>query len=1352
MARSLALLVVSSLLLLCPATSRGDADAAAALGPVPTGTAAVDELALLSFRSSLLSWGGSLLASWNTSGQHCTWPEQKHLDLHQRVTILDVACALDYLHRHGPEPVVHCDIKSSNVLLDADMVAHVGDFGLARILIEGSSLMQQSTSSMGIRGTIGYAAPEYGVGNTASTHGDIYSYGILVLKTVTGKGPTDSTFRTGLSLHRCVEPGLHGRLMDVVDRKLVLDSEKWLQAQDVSPCSRISECLVSLLRLGLSCSQELPSSRMQAGDVINELRAIKESLSISSDITGSIMIMAGEVAFICFLLVCLCSHALASSRPPPVSSNATTKAADELALLSIKSMLSSPSSSPLASWNNTSIHYCSWPGVVCSRRHPDRVAALHMGSFNLSGTISPSLANLSFLRELDLAENQLAGEIPPELGRLGRLETVNLAANALQGTLPLSLGNCTNLMVLNLTKNQLQGEIPSTIGSKMVNLYLLDLRQNGFSGEIPRSLAELPSMEFLFLYSNRLSGEIPDALSNLSSLMHLDLDTNMLSGAIPSSLGKLSSLIWLNLANNNLSGTIPSSIWNISSSLWGLNVQQNNLVGVIPPNAFRALPELRTITMDDNRFYGHLPTSLANVSHVRMLQLGFNFFSGTIPSELGMLKNLERFLLSTTLLEAKEPRDWEFITALTNCSRLKSLELGASKFGGVLPDSLSNLSTSLQTLSLQYNTISGSIPKDIGNLISLKSLTLDDNSFIGTLPSSLGRLQNLNLLSVPMNKISGSVPLAIGNLTELNSLELQANTFSGEIPSTVANLTKLSALNLARNNFTGAIPRRLFNILSLSKILDLSHNNLEGSIPQEIGNLINLVEFHAQSNILSGEIPPSLGECQLLQNVYLQNNFLNGTISSALGQLKGLESLDLSNNKLSGQIPRFLGNISMLSYLNLSFNNLSGEVPDFGVFANITAFLIQGNDKLCGGIPTLHLRPCSSDLPEKKHKFLVIFIVIISAVAILGILLLLYKYLTRRKKNNTKNSSETSMQAHPSISFSQLAKATEGFSATNLLGSGTFGSVYKGKIDGQTDESTEYIAVKVLKLQTPGALKSFVSECEALKNLRHRNLVKVITACSSIDTRGYDFKAIVFDFMPNGSLEDWLHPKPVDQTEMKYLGLIQRVTILLDVAYALDYLHCRGPAPVVHCDIKSSNVLLDSDMVAHVGDFGLAKILAEGSSSLQHSTSSMGFRGTIGYAAPEYGAGNIVSTHGDIYSYGILVLETVTGKRPTDNRFRQGLSLREYVEQALHGETMDIVASQLTLELENECEILDDSSYKRKIDCLISLLRLGVSCSHELPLRRMRTTDIVNELHAMRESLLREYRIEDGSYVNVTLE
>ena len=126
--------------------------------------------------------------------------------------------------------------------------------------------------------------------------------------------------------------------------------------------------------------------------------------------------------------------------------------------------------------------------------------------------------------------------------------------------------------------------------------------------------------------------------------------------------------------------------------------------------------------------------------------------------------------------------------------------------------------------------------------------------------------------------------------------------------------------------------------------------------------------------------------------------------------------------------------------------------------------------------------------------------------------------------------------------------------------------------------------------------------------------MKIITSCSSIDSKGDDFKAIVFDFMPNGSLEDWLHPGPSNQLEQRRLN--QTVSIILDVACALDYLHWHGVAPIVHCDLKPSNVLLDTDMVAHVGDFGLARILADGSSSFQPSTSSMGFRGTIGYAPP----------------------------------------------------------------------------------------------------------------------------------------
>ncbi|KAG8090013.1 hypothetical protein GUJ93_ZPchr0011g27515 [Zizania palustris] len=769
------------------------------------------------------------------------------------------------------------------------------------------------------------------------------------------------------------------------------------------------------------------------------------------------------------------------------------------------------------------------------------------------------------------------------------------------------------------------------------------------------------------------------------------------------------------------------------SSLLAFTVQQNSLSGTIPPNAFNNFPSLQLIGIDHNKFHGSIPASIGNASSLWLVQLGANFLSGIVPPEIGSLRNLKLLLLAETFLEAKDPNDWKFITALTNCSQFKGLTLSSCNFGGVLPASLSNLST-LSYLFLDTNKISGSIPKDIGSLINLQQLNMDNNYFTGDIPSSVGRLQNLLLLSMANNKIGGAIPLTLGNLTELNFLKLKSNALSGSIPSILGNLTNLLALSLASNNFTGQIPSEVFSISTLSEGLDLFNNNLEGSIPQQIGNLKNLIEFDARSNKLSGEIPTTLGECQLLQSLSLQNNVLSGSVPSALGQLEGLQTLDLSNNNLSGQIPAFLSNLTMLSYLNLSFNGFDGEVPTLGVFSNASAFSIQGNGKLCGGIRDLHLPRCASQRPHRRKKILVIPIVVSLVVALL-LLLLFYKLLLGCNKIKTMIPSTTSMEGHPLISYSQLVRATDSFSATNLLGSGSFGSVYKGELDNQDGQSNDIIAVKVLKLQTPGALKSFTTECEALRNLRHRNLVKIITACSSIDNSGNDFKAIVFDFMPNGSLEGWLHP---DANNQRHLNLLEKVSILLDVANALDYLHCHGHIPVVHCDLKPSNVLLDAEMVAHVGDFGLAKILVEGNSFLQQSTSSMGFRGTIGYAPPEYGAGNMVSTHGDIYSYGILVLEIVTGKRPTDSKFIQGLNLHEYVELSLHdGIIVDVVDTQLSLDLENKLDTPDDSSYKgRVIGCLVSLLRLGLSCSQEMPSNRMSTGDIIKELSAIKQPLL----------------
>ncbi|KAF2927363.1 receptor kinase-like protein Xa21 [Oryza sativa Japonica Group] len=899
-------------------------------------------------------------------------------------------------------------------------------------------------------------------------------------------------------------------------------------------------------------------------------------------------------------------------------------------------------------------------------------------------------------------------------------DNVNLGNNALTGGVPKPMLNSSSLQQLILNSNSLSGELPKALLNTL-SLISIYLNQNNFSGSIPPVKTVSPQVQYLDLGENCLTGTIPSSVGNLSSLLYLRLSQNCLDGSIPESLGHIPTLEELNLNLNNFSGAVPPSLFNMSS-LTSLVAANNSLTGRLPLDIGYTLPNIEGLILSANKFKGSIPTSLLNLTHLQMLYLADNKLTGIMPS-FGSLTNLEDLDVAYNMLEAG---DWGFISSLSNCTRLTKLMLDGNNLQGNLPSSVGNLSSDLQRLWLTNNKISGPIPQEIGNLKSLTELYMDYNQLSEKIPLTIGNLRKLGKLSFARNRLSGQIPDDIGKLVQLNNLNLDWNNLSGSIPVSIGYCTQLEILNLAHNSLDGTIPETIFKISSLSIVLDLSYNYLSGSISDEVGNLVSLNKLIISYNRLSGDIPSTLSQCVVLEYLEMQSNFFVGSIPQTFVNMVGIKVMDISHNNLSGEIPQFLTLLHSLQVLNLSFNNFDGAVPTSGIFANASVVSIEGNDYLCTKTPMRGVPLCSKSVDKKRnHRSLVLVLTtVIPIVAITFTLLCLAKYIWTKRMQAEPHVQQ--LNEHRNITYEDVLKATNRFSSTNLLGSGSFGTVYKGNLHLPFKEKDnlhlqeEHIAIKIFNLDIHGSNKSFVAECETLQNVRHRNLVKIITLCSSVDSTGADFKAIVFPYFPNGNLDMWLHPKSHEHiSQTKVLTLRQRINIALDVALALDYLHNQCELPLVHCDLKPSNILLDSDMVAHVSDFGLARFVYTRSNAHQYTSTSLAcLKGSIGYIPPEYGMSKDISTKGDVYSFGILLLEMVTGSSPIDEKFNGGTTLHEFVDAALSNSIHEVVDPTM---LQDDVSVADVMER-----CVIPLVKIGLSCSMALPRERPEMGQVSN--------------------------
>ncbi|GMI76342.1 hypothetical protein like AT1G12460 [Hibiscus trionum] len=802
------------------------------------------------------------------------------------------------------------------------------------------------------------------------------------------------------------------------------------------------------------------------------------------------------------------------------------------------------------------------------------------------------------------------------------------------------------------------------------------LWNTSLSGQLSASLSGLSSIRVLTLFGNRFSGNIPPEYSLLQTLWKINVSSNALSGPIPGFIGDLPNIRFLDLSKNGYSGEIPFALFKNCYKTKYVSFSHNGLSGSIPVSIVNC-SMLEGFDFSFNNLTGELPSGICDISMLKYVSVGSNALSGSVVEEM------------------------------SKCQRLLHLDLSRNSFTGLAP---------------------------LG-VIEFKNITyfnVSHNGFFGKIPLIRTCSETLEFIDASWNTLDEEIPTSISNCKSLKVLDLGFNRLNGTIPVNIVDLGRLVAISLANNSLNGTIPAG-FGSIEVLQVLDLHNLNLAGGIPADVSNCRFLRELDVSGNALEGHIPDTIYNMSQLEILDLHGNQLNGSIPSSIGNLSKLQFLDLSQNSLSGSIPSSLANLTMLAHFNLSYNNLSGTIPTIQTIQSFGPSAFFNNPRLCG----FPLTSCSlsgrSPTSGRNRVLSVSAIVAIVAAAVIltGVCVVTIMNIRARRSKKEEvtvvvestppGSSDSNVIIGKLVLFSKSlpSKYEDWETGTkalldkdSLIGGGSIGTVYRSSFEGG-------ISIAVKKLETLGRIRNqdeFEQEIGRLGNIKHPNLVAF---------QGYYWSStmqlILSEFIPNGNLNDNLHglnypgtSTGVGNTELSWS---RRFHIALGIARGLSYLHHDCRPPILHLNIKSTNILLDENYEAKLSDYGLGRLLP-----ILDNYGLTKFHNAVGYVAPELAQSLRLSEKCDVYSFGVILLELVTGRKPVESpTVNEVVILCEYVRGLLErGSASDCFDRRLRGFAENE---------------LIQVMKLGLICTSEVPSRRPSMSEVVQVLESIRSSI-----------------